>query len=101
MSEKKTVSFKKEVVSTPTTTTVEKKERIFLSGLRAFNPHPKAPEFIIAQLYLNVDELAKFLNENTDLIKESEYGQQLKLTMIRGKEGKNFFFEVDTYEKAK
>lgn len=75
-------------------------EKVLPKGIMAFNPHEKAPDWVIAQIIITPRELVDWLKgEGLQYLKESEkYGKQLKLSILKSKEGK-LYPVVDTYEK--
>ena len=42
------------------------KEIKFVDGIRAFKPHQKAPEYVIANFVVNIEELKAWVNEQTE-----------------------------------
>lgn len=76
----------------------EENEPIFPKGVIVFEPHEKAPDFIIAEIVISPETLATFLDENSDLLHTHEkYGEQLKLTLKESKGGK-LYLQVNDYK---
>jgi len=71
----------------------------FPKGIIAFNPHEKAPDFVVASIIITPKELGEWLKgEGAQYYKDTEkYGKQVKLTMKKAKDGK-LYLEVDIYE---
>ena len=42
------------------------KEIKFVDGIRAFKPHQKAPEYVIANFVVNIEELKAWVNNQTE-----------------------------------
>lgn len=69
------------------------KETIFIDGLIAKKPGEKAPEYIVANLSVKVDEFTAFAQ------KHARNGW-INITVKESKGGK-FYGELDTYEPKK
>lgn len=77
----------------------ENNDVIFPRGIIVFEPHEKAPDFVIAELVVSLDDFTKFAEENADLLHNHEkYGEQLKLTLKESKGGK-LYLQVNDYKK--
>jgi hypothetical protein len=63
-------------------------EKQFVNGIRAFKPNDNAPEFVIANLEINKNELLAFLNGQPD---------KIKVDMKRSQKG-GFYLEVNTWQ---
>ena len=61
----------------------------FPDGIRAFDPHEKAPDYIIANITLKADELTQWM-------RASHVMGECRLVMKRSKAGK-LYLQVDTY----
>lgn len=82
----------------PKKKTEEKKESktIYPKGVFVFNPHEKAPDFVVANLFINIEMFKDFIEERSELLHESEqYGTQLKMQLLKGESG--LYLSVDTY----
>jgi len=74
-------------------------EQILPQGLRMFNKHANAPEFVIGTLVVTPDDLNAFCIDNPTLMTEYQGKRQLRLQVLRSKEG-NLYCAVDTYKKT-
>lgn len=68
-------------------------ETVFASGMGAYMPHENAPDFIIADVVIDVDEFIETL-ENND--KEGEVRIQIKES-----KGGKYYACINTYESKK
>lgn len=66
-------------------------DKIFVDGMRAFKPSPKAPDFIKANLVLDVNELRDFLNRQS--------GGQVRVDIKESQKG-TFYAEVNTFKPS-
>jgi hypothetical protein len=73
-------------------------DQIFPKGVRLFNKHEKAPEFVIGSLVITLNELVQFCKDNPSLLTEYNGQKQLKLQIVKTKSG-NLSATVDTYKK--
>ena len=64
-----------------------------------FNKNANAPDFVIGALILTPQELTTFCHENPDLMTEYNGQKQLRLQVLKSKEG-NLYCSVDTYKQA-
>lgn len=76
----------------------EQPEKIFPGGVKFFEPHQNAPDFVLCEIVISIDQLAEWIEANRQsVVHESEkYGDQLKLTVKRSKGGA-IYPEVNTY----
>lgn len=65
-------------------------------GIRFFNKHQNAPDFVLASLVITPAELFDFLKNNPTLMADYQGKKQLKLQILRSKDGK-IYSVVDTY----
>jgi hypothetical protein len=65
---------------------------IFVNGLRVYKPSPKAPDFIIANLELEVATLTEFMNQNANGM------GKLRAVIKKSKEGERYYASLDTYQ---
>lgn len=75
----------------------QNQEYIFPEGVRAFSPSDKAPEFILASVVITPNQLVSWLKKNDGLMTEYNKEKQIKLTLLKSKEGIPFF-QVDTFK---
>lgn len=72
-------------------------DQILPQGVRFFNKNAKAPEFVIGTLVLTPDDLNAFCIDNDKLMTEYNGKKQLRLQVLRSKEG-NLYAAVDTWK---
>jgi hypothetical protein len=65
----------------------EKKTDVKVEGLLTWNKHPKAPDFVIADLTIDIDVLIKFFEEQKEHIKMYDGRQQLKAQILSNQNG--------------
>jgi len=70
----------------------------FVEGLRLFNKHEKAPDFVIGSLVITIDDLVKFAKDNPSVLTNYKGKDQLKLQLQKSKQG-NLIAVIDTYKK--
>lgn len=73
-------------------------DKIYLKGLRSFPKRQGAPDFVIGDLVITLDDLKAFLNDpaNAKYITEYQGKKQIKINMTWGQEA-NVVFSVNTY----
>ncbi len=69
---------------------------IYPEGVAAFNPHEKAPEFVLGTLVITPNDLVSWLKANPDYLTEYKGKKQLKLQIKKGTKG--IYTTVDTYK---
>lgn len=72
-------------------------EKIYPEGIRAFNKHEKAPDFVKGLIVITPNDLFAWLKKNENLFTEFEGKKQIKLQILEGKKG--LYLAVDTYKK--
>ena len=72
-------------------------DQILPKGLRMFNKHEKAPDFVIGTLVVTPDDLNAFCIDNETLMTEYNGSKQLKVQILRSKDGE-LYCAVDTYK---
>ena len=72
-------------------------DQILPKGIRFFNKHANAPEFVVGSLVITMNELFQFCKDNPDLLSEYNGAKQIKLQVLKSKEG-NLYCAVDTYK---
>lgn len=69
----------------------------------AFYPHRKAPDFVIANVVISIDDFMQFLDENKDneeiIYEHEKHGMQLSLQMCEAKNG-NYYFKVNSFRPS-
>jgi len=73
-------------------------EKIYISGIRTFKKHEKAPDFVIGGGVISIADFNQFIADNKELLTDYQGKEQLKFQMLKGLEG-NVTFVVDTYKK--
>ena len=66
-------------------------DKVFVNGLRVYKPNDRAPDFVIANIVINRDELIEWLKSNGDTV---------KVDIKNGRTGK-YYAEVNTYQRDK
>ena len=75
-------------------------EQTFVKGLTTFEPHEKAPDFVLQTLIIDIDELRAFLETQADNMTEYKGRKQLRCQVLKSKSNpKRFTITVDTYKK--
>ena len=72
-------------------------EQILPQGIRFFPKNDKAPDFVLGTLVVTLDDLAQFFKDRSDLLTEYNSKKQLKLQLLKSKEGK-LYAAVDTFK---
>ena len=72
--------------------------KIYPKGIVSFAKNEKAPDFVLGKVIINVDEFAKWISDNSELLTEHDGKKQLKLDLTMSKEGRPSF-AVDTWKK--
>ena len=73
-------------------------EQKFPKGIRAFKPRETAPDFVVTELVIDPKELAQYCNENKALLSDYKGADQLKLTVLKSKDGTKHNIQVNTYK---
>ena len=73
-------------------------EQKFPKGIRAFKPRDTAPEFVVTELVIDPKELVQYCNENKSLLWDYKGADQLKLTVLKSKDGTKHNIQVNTYK---
>ncbi len=74
-------------------------DQIFPKGVRMFNKHQTAPEFVIGTLVITPNELISWLKEQPELMSDYNGAKQIRLQVLKSKDG-NLYCAVDTYKKG-
>jgi hypothetical protein len=68
-------------------------------GIFTFNPHEKAPAFVLGTIVINLEDFREFVNgEGKQYLTEYNGKKQLKLQVTSPKEGRGIMVAVDTYK---
>ena len=73
-------------------------EQKFPKGIRAFKPRENAPDFVVTELVVTLKELGVFWRENDDLLTDYKGEDQLKLTVLKSKDGTKHNIQVNTFK---
>ena len=76
--------------------------KIYPKGVKGFQRHEKAPDFVLGKLIIDPRELVDWLktDEGKGALKDYNGKPQLNLQILKGKTGNFLNFEVDTWEKG-
>lgn len=72
-------------------------EEILPEGLRFFNKHEKAPDFVVGTLVVTMNDLYEFCKKHPELVTEYQGKKQLKLQVLKSGKG-NLYAKVDTWK---
>ena len=72
------------------------KKAIYPAGIRFFEKHQNAPDFVLGTMIVTPSELKKWCDENDELLKDYQGNRQLRLQLKKGSSG--VYATVDTYE---
>lgn len=72
-------------------------DKIYVKGIRIFNPHDNAPDFVKGTVIITPRELTDFLKSQADNFTEYEGTKQLRCQLLEGKKG--LYLAVDTFKK--
>lgn len=67
-------------------------------GIMFFDKHQNAPDFVICTAVITLNDLVKFGKDNPDLLTDYNGNKQLRLQVLRSRDGK-IYSSVDTYKK--
>ncbi len=68
-----------------------------LNGVMLFKPKDTAPDFVLASGVITPDDLMAFVIDNPDMMTEYNGKKQLRIQVLRSKEGKPYI-AVDTWK---
>jgi hypothetical protein len=72
-------------------------DQILPKGFRIFPKHANAPDFVLGTAVITMNELFTFCKGHPELVTEYNGQKQLKLQLLRSKEGK-LYAAVDTFK---
>lgn len=75
-------------------------ETKFADGVSVYAPRQGAPEFIIADLNIDIARLRDWANKNQNLLVEGKNGKVLRMQVKRSKDGK-LYASVDDFKPTK
>ncbi len=73
-------------------------EQKFPKGIRAFKPRENAPDFVVTELVIDPKELVQYCKENQNLLSEYKGAEQIKLTVLKSKDGTKHNIQVNTFK---
>lgn len=73
-------------------------EITYVDGIRLFDKHEKAPDFVVCSGAITLNQLVKFCKDNASLLSEYNGEKQLKFSIQRTKKG-HLTMVVDNYKK--
>jgi len=73
-------------------------EQKFPKGVRAFKPRDNAPDFVVTEIVIDPKELVQYCKENQNLLTDYKGQAQLKLTVMKSKDGTKHNIQVNTYK---
>ena len=73
--------------------------KILPDGIRVFDKHANAPDFVVATVVVSPDALVNFCKAHADLMSDYQGTPQLRLQLLKSQAGK-LYMTVDTYKKA-
>lgn len=71
-------------------------DKIFPKGIRTFAPRQGAPDFVLGDIVVSIDELTQFVKDNPQYLSEYKGQKQLKLQLTRT-QGGVLMLSVNTY----
>ena len=74
-------------------------DQILPKGIRFFNKHQNAPDFVIGTAVITLNEFVAFCKENESLLSEYNGQKQIRLQVLKSKDG-NLYCAVDTYKNT-
>jgi len=72
-------------------------DQVLLKGIRLFKKKDNQPEFVLAGGAITMNEIFTFAKENPNLVTEYNGQKQIKIQILRSKEG-NPYIAVDTWQ---
>ncbi len=72
-------------------------DQILPEGIRFFPKHANAPDFVLGSMVVTMNDLFAFCKANEPLLTEYSGKKQLKLQLLKSKEGK-LYAAVDTFK---
>jgi len=72
---------------------------IYPEGIRVFEPHQNAPDFVKGQVLITVRDFITFCEQNTEYLTTYKDKSQLKLDLKEGEKG--LYLSVNTFKPEK
>jgi len=74
-------------------------EKVFAKGIRTFPKHVSAPDFVLGDVVISMNELNEWANgEGSQYLSDYKGDKQIKLQVTSGRDG-SFVLSVNTYKK--
>ena len=70
---------------------------IYPKGIVCFAPKQGAPDFVLADVVISIDQLNDWISENRNLLTTYQDQPQLKLQLLKGDKGP--YLKVNNYQK--
>ena len=72
---------------------------IFVDGVRVFKPSSEAPDWVVGNLVITLDDLYAWAKSNGKHVKDFNGKKQIRLSILKNKdESKGYYAKLDTYE---
>lgn len=71
-------------------------DKIYPEGVRVFEPHQSAPDFVVGSIVIAPNELFAWLKKNESLLTEYKGTKQIKLDLLKGNKG--LYCTVNTFK---
>lgn len=75
----------------------QQQTKIFVTGVRFFDKHPNAPDFVIGSMVITPNDLFQWLQQNPTALTQYNGKQQVKLSIKRSQAGQ-VYCELDTFK---
>ena len=72
-------------------------EKVFVDGLKWYDPHEKAPKFVKGSISIDPKKLTDFLKANAQYISNSGYFR----VDVKESKGGSIYFELNTWKPSK
>jgi len=72
-------------------------ETIYPKGIMTFARNEKAPEFVLGSCVITIQDFKDWVNSNQNLLTDYNGKKQIRLSILKGKDGR-VNFTVDTFK---
>lgn len=72
-------------------------DQVLPKGIRLFNKHANAPDFVKGSIVITLNELVQFAKDNPSYLTEYNGNKQIKLQILESKKG-DLYCAVDQYK---
>lgn len=73
-------------------------DKVLPEGIRVFDKHQNAPDFVVASVVITPEDLVAFVKANPDYLSDYQGKKQLRLQLLKSQAGK-LYMTVDTYKR--